>query len=223
MTNSKQGQIIGLVKSRSAIFILLALALYATAAQEEFSRYQVIIDKRPFGEEPPQAAGAIQVSLNQSFAKNLRLSMLFEGPGGDVRAGIIDSSLNKSYILRIGEIENSIELVEADINASEALLRKGNEVALFKLEAGKPEVLTRQQQASRTSSYADRRQALLQKVAQQKEAEKPKEPRLTGEALRKHLEEVQMNAIREGLPPLPMALTPEMDAQLVSEGVLDPQ
>ena len=209
------------MKSQSTIFILLALALYATAAQEEFSRYQVIIDKRPFGEEPPEAAGAVQISLNQSFAKNLRLSMLFEGPGGDVRAGIIDNSLNKSYILRVGEIENSIELVEADINASEALLRKGNEVALFKLEAG-TEVLTKRQQASRTSSYADRRKALLKKVAKQKEAEKPKEPRLTGEALRKHLEEVQMNAIREGLPPLPMALTPEMDAQLVSEGVLDP-
>jgi len=210
------------VKLRFVILILFSLSVRASASPEEFARYQVIIDKRPFGEEPPEAPGPVQISLNESFAKNLRLSMLFEGPDGDVRAGIIDSSLNKSYILKLGEIENSIELVEANISDSEALLRKGNEMALFKLEAGKPEVLSKKQQASRSSSYADRRKALLQKVAQQKKAEEPKEPALTGEALRKHLEQVQMNAIREGLPPLPMPLTPEMDAQLVSEGVLDP-
>lgn len=222
MTNRTQGQIIRAVKLRFIILILLGLSVCASASPEDFARYQVIIDKRPFGEEPPEAPGPVQISLNESFAKNLRLSMLFEGPEGDVRAGIIDSSLNKSYILKIGEIENNIELVEANISDSEALLRKGNEMALFKLEAGKPEMLSKKQQASRSSSYADRRKALLKKVAQQKKAEQPKEPQLTGEALRKHLEQVQMNAIREGLPPLPMALTPEMDAQLVSEGVLDP-
>jgi len=31
-----------------------------------------------------------------------------------------------------------------------------------------------------------------------------------------------MEVIRQGLPPLPIPLTPEMDAQLVSEGVLPP-
>jgi len=41
--------------------------------------------------------------------------------------------------------------------------------------------------------------------------------------LRAHLERVQMDAIRNGLPPLPLPLTPEMDAQLVKEGVLPPQ
>jgi hypothetical protein len=51
-------------------------------------------------------------------------------------------------------------------------------------------------------------------------------PTLTGEALQNHLEQYQMDLIRAGGekgPPLPMELTPEMDDQLVKEGVLPPQ
>jgi len=211
------------MKLSFVILALFSLALSAIAVEEGFQRYQIIIDKRPFGEEPPEAPGPKQIPLNQSFAKDLRLSMVYEGPGGDVRVGVVNNALKKDYTLKIGEIADGIELVEADVLADEALLRKGNEVALFKLEAGKPEPLSKKQQVSRANSYADRRKALLKKVAEQKKADEPKKPQLTGEALRQHLEEVQMNAIREGLPPLPMPLTPEMDAQLVSEGVLDPQ
>jgi hypothetical protein len=44
--------------------------------------------------------------------------------------------------------------------------------------------------------------------------------------LQNHLEQYQMDLIRAGGekgPPLPMELTPEMDDQLVKEGVLPPQ
>lgn len=43
------------------------------------------------------------------------------------------------------------------------------------------------------------------------------------EELKKHLEAQQMDAIRTGKPPLPIPLTPAMDAQLVREGVLPAQ
>lgn len=208
------------MKATVLILILLSYALSGMAIEDGFARYQIIIDKRPFGEEPPEAE-TVQISLNQSFARNLRLSMLFEGPNGDLRAGIIDASRKKNYILSIGEIQDGLELLEADLSASEAMLRKGNEVALFKLESGAPEPLSKSQQASRQTSYAERRRALLQKTAPTQQ--QPAAPQLTGEALKKHLENVQMDAIRNGLPPLPLPLTPEMDAQLVSEGVLDPQ
>ncbi len=210
------------VKTRPVILILLTLALSGMAAEEGFKRYQIIIDKHPFGEEPPELE-TVQISLDKSFARHLRLSMLFEGPGGDVRAGIIDTKEKKNYILSIGEIEGGLELIEADLSASEAMLRKGSEVALFKLESDTPEPLSKSQQAARRSSYAGRRSARLAAANKSTEPKKPEAPRLTGEALRAHLENVQMNAIRDGLPPLPLPLTPEMDAQLVSEGVLDPQ
>jgi len=211
------------VKSNSVILSLLSLALLTGAAEENFEPYQAIINKRPFGEEPPGEPEPRQIPLNQSFAKNLRLTMLFEGPNGDVRAGVVDNKLKKNYILKFGESEDNLELVEADIDKSEAMIKKGSEVALFKLAEGAPEPLTKKQQATRRNTYAERRKALLNRVNEQKKKEQPAQPQLTGEALRIHLENVQMDAIRTGKPPLPMPLTPEMDAQLVSEGVLPPQ
>jgi len=212
------------VNTRPVILLLLLSAGLASAATDEgFARYQLILDKQPFGLEPPEA-DVVQIPINQSFARNLRLSMLFEGPDGTTRAGIVDNTSRKSYILRIGEPQDGLEMVEADIRASEAMLRKGNEVALFKLESGTAEALSRSEQTSRQSSYAERRRALLQKIEERRqETQPPPEPRLTGEALKQHLEQVQMDAIRQGLPPLPLPLTPEMDAQLVAEGVLPPQ
>lgn len=211
------------MKSRDTILILLFSAALSMANEEGFSRYQLILDKQPFGQDPPEA-DVIQVPASQSFARNLRLSMLFEGMDGTTRAGVVDNTTKKSYILRIGEPQDGLEVVEADIKSSEAMLRKGNEVALFKLESGAGEPISKTEQSSRQSSYAERRRALLQKIDdRRKEAEPPPEPKLSGEALKKHLENVQMDAIRNGLPPLPLPLTPEMDAQLVSEGVLPPQ
>jgi len=210
------------VKANGVILILLLCAALYAEANEGFERYQLIIDKHPFGEEPPEAE-TVQISLSQSFAKNLRLSMLFEGPDGDIRVGVVDTASKESYILRMGEEEDGLELVEADLRASEALLRKGNEVALFKLESGEIEPLSKGQQAARRSSYAERRRERAAARSPQQPSKEPQQPRLTGEALRQHLEEVQMDAIRSGLPPLPLPLTPEMDKQLVDEGVLPPQ
>jgi len=221
LTKIKQDRILRVVKTKAIILILLSATLSGLAAEEGFKRYQLIIDKHPFGEEPPEAE-VVQIPLNQSFARHLRLTML-EGSGDNVRAGIIDSKENKNYLLRIGEIQGGLELIEADLSASEAMLRKGTEVALFKLESDTPEPLSKSQQASRRSSYADRRSARLAATQKKATPKEPQVPRLTGDALRKHLEAVQMNAIRDGLPPLPLPLTAEMDAQLVSEGVLDPQ
>ncbi|MFA6173027.1 MAG: hypothetical protein WC334_00540 [Kiritimatiellales bacterium] len=211
------------MKTRDTILILLFSAALSLADEDGFKRYQLILDKQPFGQDPPEA-DVVQVPASQSFARNLRLSMLFEGMDGTTRAGVVDNTTQKSYILRIGEPQDGLEVVEADIKASEAMLRKGNEVALFKLEAGAGEPISKTEQSSRQSSYAERRRALLQKIEERrKEAEPPPEPALTGEALKTHLENVQMDAIRNGLPPLPLPLTPEMDAQLVKEGVLPPQ
>lgn len=208
------------MKGFSITLTLLCSVALSLAADEGFARYQLILDKQPFGQEPPEAE-TVQISLNQSFARNLRLSMLFEGPDGDIRAGIIDAQNKKSYILRLDEDQDGLMLIEGDLSSSEAMVKKGNEVALFKLESGEIEPLSKGQQAERRSSYAERRQSRMNTPPQ--EPAEPAQPRLTGEALKLHLENVQMDAIRNGLPPLPLPLTPEMDAQLVAEGVLPPQ
>jgi hypothetical protein len=78
------------VKTKVIILILLTCVLSGFAVEEGFKRYQIIIDKHPFGEEPAEAV-VVQIPFNQSFARHLRLTMIFEGPDGDVRAGFIDS------------------------------------------------------------------------------------------------------------------------------------
>ena len=220
MTKLKQERILPGVKTTLHILVLFCAAMACAADNEGFGRYQLIIDKRPFGEEPLEAE-VVQISLNESFAKSLRLSMLFEGSPGDVRVGIIDKSNDKNYTFRVGETINDILLIEANIDESTALLQKGNEVAEFTLKADdKPKVVPKKDVTTRKTAYQQRREALLKNIQSKQDQEKPA---LTGEDLRKHLEEVQMDAIRTGKPPLPLALTPEMDAQLVAEGVLDPQ
>lgn len=83
------------------------------------------------------------------------------------------------------------------------------------------EVQERKKQAEeRRLSYAERRR--LRMLERQKPVEVPK-PIYTGEALEKHLQEYQMEILRDGgLPPLPVQLSPENDARLVAEGILPP-
>ena len=64
---------------------------------------QHIIDRKPFGEEPPEAE-TIQIPISESFAKDLRLSVMYEGSEGDVRVGVINNALKKTYTLKFGEI-----------------------------------------------------------------------------------------------------------------------
>lgn len=205
--------------------MLLSCGWVASAMPAGFDAYQVIIDKHPFGEEPLEKEPAA-VDPGQTFARYLRVSMMYEGPGGDVRVGIVDTQNKTSYVLKVGETKDGIELASADMGSLEARLKMGGTEVPLTLQEGSPAKVQQgapARQNNRPSTFEERRQALIQRIQQQnQQSEPPPQPALSGEALRKRYEEVQMNAIREGLPPLPMQLTPEMDAQLVSEGVLDP-
>ena len=55
-----------------------------------------------------------------------------------------------------------------------------------------------------------------------KPAAPPPKPAFTQAELEAHLQEYQKQMIRDGLPPLPIALTPESEAQLAKEGFLPP-
>jgi hypothetical protein len=98
-------------------------------------------------------------------------------------------------------------------------------MALIKIASGEVVAITPAEQQRREQaaaqegrpSYAERRRARMQE-----QQPPPVQPRYTGEELTKHLQEYQMEVIRQGLPPLPIPLTPEMDKQLVTEGFLPP-
>ncbi len=211
-------------KTLSLLVLCVAGAVAARADVPAFDRYQIILDRKPFGEAPPPEVVEPVITPEQSFAKNIRMCTLLEDERG-IRIGLIDLQSNKNFFLGVGENEEGIELVSASYKDEEAVLKKGSEMAVIKLQSGEIQPLSpaEQQQRlaapeSRRPSYAERRLARQQ----QRAAEPPPQPKYTGEELEKHLQDYQMEVIRQGLPPLPIPLTPEMDNQLVNEGVLPP-
>jgi hypothetical protein len=212
------------MKKICGIMILGAVAAAAIGDTPDFSRYQVILDRKPFGVAPPPEVVAPVFTPENSFAKSLRMCALLEDDNG-IRIGLIDQSNNKNFFLSVGQTEESIELVSASYEDEEAVIRKGEEMAVIKLQSGEIQPLSPAEQQARLNapqgrrpSYAERRQMRQQ----QRYTEPPPQPKYTGEELEKHLNEYQMEVIRQGLPPLPIPLTPEMDQQLVNEGVLPP-
>jgi hypothetical protein len=79
-----------------------------------FDRYQVILDRKPFGELPAGANAATMVPQPESFAKSLRLSTIIDvDDGATMKVGFVDSRTGKSYMLMPGESQDGIEVVSA--------------------------------------------------------------------------------------------------------------
>lgn len=200
-----------------------------------FERYQVILDRQPFGEiKAPTGPPGGGIPVVPPFVKDIKMCAITEDEDG-IQVGFVNVAQKppKSYYLRIGESEDSIVLVDADYGREVALLRKGEEQHWVSMEGpviGDPETAaaasasvvsipkSNKPPAAARPSYAER----LRRRREAVRVREAPEPVLKGEELKKHLEEYQMELIRTGMPPLPMQLTPEMDAKLVEEGVLPP-
>ncbi len=200
-----------------------------------FDNYEVIISRMPFGDEAAAAAvAAAAATANQppaeSFTKNLKMCAITRNRNnGRVQVGLMNVTTKKSYFLYEGDAEDGMELVRADYENEKVLLRKGTEEAWLDMNttavASATPVVTPAGGPVRRGIGAPPPGlgAGAPGPTPVPEPEQPAKPRLTGEALKKHLQDYQMDLIRAGGrkgPPLPMALTPEMDAKLVEEGVL---
>lgn len=216
------------MKRSLGILVLACTALSAFGAKP-FADYQVILDRKPFGTPPDRAPEPERViPVSESFAAQMQLSGIYELDDGNLRVAVTDRKDNSYFALMVGEkTEQGIELVDADYEKEEAVLKKGEEVVVLKMSGtAATQVLStterqdRMKQAEeRRLSYAERRRQ--RQLERQKPLEIPK-PMYTGAELEKHLQDYQMKVIREGLPPLPVQLTPDRDAQLVAEGFLPP-
>ena len=212
-------------KFSSACFLLLTAVVVRAdvPAEISFERYQGILDRKPFGALPPTEQVVTAVPQAESFAKRLRLSTIIEVNDGSMKIGFIDTGTGKNYMLQPGESLDGIEVVSGSWADEEAILKQGDEMALIKLASGSVEAITpadqqRRQAEQQRPDYQARRRARVQP-----EPEVVPPPKYTGEELQKHLQNYQMEVIRQGLPPLPIPLTPEMDRKLIEEGVLPPQ
>jgi hypothetical protein len=214
---------------------VLAAGIAAGVAEPPaFDRYQVILDRQPFGEvliaQPAttNSAPATIVAGPGGEALGLRACSLIMVDGVGPRAGLVEVKTSKSYFLTPGETQEGIKLVSADYAAEEIVIQRGTEMAVLRLkEASSTEKKTTTSPIASTASklsFEERRKAFEQQRAAPPTAPAaPPAPRLQGAELEKHLQQYQMEVIRQGMPPLPIPLTQEMDNQLVTEGVLAPQ
>jgi hypothetical protein len=222
----------------ATVLLLLAVLETSAAVVNDFARYEVILQRRPFGEAPSDAetAASLQppVQTGPSFVDALTMCAITSG-GGAVRVGFVDTKAQppKTYFLFVGESEDGIEVVDADYEQESVTLRKNSDTRILKMGGGLGSALAPvadSKSSMREAAFARLRRSRTKRTKEQIEEERRlaierKSPILKGEEYETHIRQYNMDLIRSGGDmgvPLPITLTPEEDAQLVSEGALPP-
>ena len=120
----------------AALLCCGAGSAYSAITSHEFSRYQVILDKKPFGEVTPSEAGQQQAALNDVVAKELEMKSIVD-EGTSIRVGWLDKKTNKNFSLAIGETYEGVQLVSVNYDNEEAVVKKGGETAVVRLHPDK--------------------------------------------------------------------------------------
>lgn len=208
----------------------------ACSAETEYKpeRYNVILDRSPFGSDPlsnvstpdPNAqAQANAAKLEQAY----RLSFLLESETGEIRAGFQNLKPKKgdplSSVIMVGESFMGMKLKSVDLVSSEAMLEHNGQPIIFQLTqqaALAKAIPAKPTQPSRRFGSGFRKREPAKPTPPPEPTLSPAEQEKRRAEIRKNLQDYQMEVIRTGMPPLPVPLTQEMDDQLVSEGVLPP-
>lgn len=215
-----------------------APAALANPDPGDFGRYEVILSRMPFGDEAAALAAATaaksaaSAAAAESFAKNVKMCAITRNRFNNrVQVGLVDVASKKSYFLYEGDSEDGYELVKADYENEKAVVKKGDEeieMTMSAVAAAAP-VVTRGPGGVRVGPGAPPFEQPLDPTMVNRNlrvVDNTKNvPKLPPAELQKKLQDYQMELIRakgERGPPLPMQLTPEMDSQLVKEGVLPP-
>jgi hypothetical protein len=216
----------------------------------DFGRYEIILQRRPFGEAPAAAEGnmvrkAAVVPTGPSFVDSLTMCAITSG-GGAVRVGFWDTKARppKTYFLFVGESEDGIQVVSADYEAETVTLEKDGDTRVLNMGGGVVSVgaisSPKPGRMNRRHRIAIRKSTLTRKRYEEERAlgirKAPVSPRraLHGKtsmndipadvrqlAMRKYNMELIRAGGSKGVP-LPIPLSDAEDAQLVSEGVLPP-
>ncbi len=114
------------------LLILLSLIVWNAHASNGWNRYQLIVDRSPFGSEPTEPEKPV-VQPNGAFAKQYRLCMLYQNSQGEIRAGLVSKTNNKNWILTEGESEGGLLLLDVRLDEGIAVIQKGSETAQLAL------------------------------------------------------------------------------------------
>ncbi len=116
--------------------LLIVLPL-AAGASSGWERYRLIVERKPFGKEPPPApAKPAETRPEGVFAKAYRLCMLYTDAEGDLKAGLVSKTNNRNVFLKAGETDpdENLTLVEIRFEEGLAVLEKNGERAQLLLE-----------------------------------------------------------------------------------------
>lgn len=108
----------------------------AIVTSHEFSRYQVILDKKPFGEVTPSEDAQPQAALSEIITKEIEMKSIIDD-GSGIRIGLLDKKTNKNISLGVGENHEGLQLVSVDYDNEEAVVKKNSETVVLKLRPDK--------------------------------------------------------------------------------------
>ena len=109
--------------------LCISAGIAAAAGSPTFQRYEVILDRKPFGVEPPPPPPPVvpPVPPGESVVNQMRMTAVVRDDADVVRVGLVDQKAKKNYFLAVGETVDGIEIVEADYQRERARLRRGVE------------------------------------------------------------------------------------------------
>ncbi len=205
--------------------VLVLLLSGVCRGEQEYSRerYQIIIDRAPFGNaEVSVVSGTTNGPYGgdiQNLESQYRLNFLMKSDtDGEIRAGFQNlkpqAGESKSEIISVDESFNGIKLIDVDLARSTASVEYQGRVMTLTMKA-----VTSQRNAGRNNNNSNREPMV---TVQPVEQLIPEELAQRREEIRLKNQEMQMDILRMEQPPLPVDLTQEMDDQLVFEGVLPP-
>ncbi|MFA5344153.1 MAG: hypothetical protein WC381_09325 [Kiritimatiellia bacterium] len=114
----------------------VTLATYAVTTTD-FSRYQVVLDRKPFGEVAPiVVAGTTELAVAESFAKDYEMKAIIDD-GDKLQVCVLDKKTNKYLYLDIGQDIGGMRLVSVNYDQEEAVLGMGAETTVIKLHPDK--------------------------------------------------------------------------------------
>lgn len=223
----------------ACVLVMSGIPSASGVVVSDFGRYEIILQRRPFGEAPPSvnlaAPAAPVIPTGPSFADALTMCAITAG-GGAIRVGFVDTKVRppKTYFLFVGDSEDGIEVVEANYEEETVTLSKDGDTRQLQMGGGGGAVNgtrpVREESARHLiegkgfkSSKVRAVSAVRKRRIEERKRRSLQLPELHGQVLEKYQREYNMEVIRQGAPPLPIPLTPEEDATLVAEGVLPPQ
>lgn len=222
-------------------------------AAVDLGNYQSIIDRKPFGRAGDPAANIPTNAILRpdSPLRDIKMCAIIESEDEPPRVGLQNLKTQKSYLMSVGDVEDGLELVEADFKAERAKIRIDAEEQWIQIGGGTVTVggsagASKSSSPARPpgvfsllsgsgSSASNRPSYASMRAGKRAEAEEARRKRLEAatnlppvhpEVMESYLREYQMNLIRSGGsmgPALPIPLTQDMDDQLVREGVLPPR